>query len=128
MGKPGNTGIKRIIHASLYSWLGLSAAWKNEAAFRQELTLIIVLLPAAFWLGQTALERALLISCLLLVLIVELLNSAIEAAIDRHGQEQHELSGRAKDMGSAAVFISLVLVALVWGLIAAERFLGPATS
>jgi diacylglycerol kinase (ATP) len=128
LGKPGKTGIKRIFNATSYSWLGLLAAWKNEAAFRQELTLVIVLLPAAFWLGQTALERAMLVACLLVVLIVELLNSAIEAAIDRHGDELHKLSGRAKDMGSAAVFISLVLVAVVWGLIAAERFLGPAAT
>jgi diacylglycerol kinase (ATP) len=128
MGKPGNTGLRRILRATQYSALGLSAAWKHEAAFRQELALVVVLLPAAIWLGQTALERALLITCLLVVLIVELLNSAIEAAIDRHGEELHELSGRAKDMGSAAVFVSLVLVVVVWGLVAAERFLGPATT
>ena len=84
---------------------------------------MVVLLPVGVWLGQTALERAVLIGCLLLVLVVELLNSAIEAAIDRHGDEMNELSGRAKDMGSAAVFISLLIVAVVWGLIAAERFL-----
>ena len=123
MAKPGNTGIGHIIRATRFSALGLSAAWKNEAAFRQELLLIVVMLPAALWLGQTALERVVLISCLFIVLIVELINSAIEAAIDRHGDELHELSGRAKDMGSAAVFMSLLLVAVVWGLIAAERFL-----
>lgn len=123
MGKPGNTGIGRILRATQFSAQGIAAAWKNEAAFRQELLLVIVLLPAALWLGQTALERAVLIVTLLIVLIVELINSAIEAAIDRHGEEQHELSGRAKDMGSAAVFGSLLLVVVVWGLIAAERFL-----
>ena len=123
MAKPGNTGITRIVNATRYSAQGLASAWRHEAAFRQELALVIVLLPGAFWLGQTALERAVLIGTLLLVVIVELLNSAIEAAIDRHGSEHNELSGRAKDMGSAAVFISLVLVAVVWGLIAAERFL-----
>ena len=123
MAKPGNTGIGRVLRATKFSAQGLSAAWKNEAAFRQELLLVVVLLPVGLWLGQTALERAVLIGCLLLVLVVELINSAIEAAIDRHGDEHHELSGRAKDMGSAAVFISLVLVAVVWGLIAAERFL-----
>ena len=85
--------------------------------------MVVVLLPAAVWLGQTALERAVLIGSLFIVMIVELINSAIEAAIDRHGDEQHELSGRAKDMGSAAVLISLLLVAVVWGLIAAERFI-----
>ena len=123
MAKPGNTGLGRILRATKFSAQGLAAAWKNEAAFRQELLLVVVLLPVGVWLGQTALERAVLIGCLLLVLVVELLNSAIEAAIDRHGDELHELSGRAKDMGSAAVFISLLIVAVVWGLIAAERFL-----
>jgi diacylglycerol kinase (ATP) len=123
LAKPGNTGITRIVNATRYSAQGLASAWRHEAAFRQELALVIVLLPGAFWLGQTALERAVLIGTLLLVVIVELLNSGIEASIDRHGSEHNELSGRAKDMGSAAVFISLVLVAVVWGLIAAERFL-----
>jgi diacylglycerol kinase (ATP) len=123
LAKPGNTGIGRILRAAKFSSQGLSAAWKHEAAFRQELVLVVVLLPLGWWLGQTALERAVLIGCLLLVVIVELLNSAIEAAIDRHGDEQHVLSGRAKDMGSAAVLISLLLVVVVWGLIAAERFL-----
>ena len=123
MAKPGNTGIGRILRATKFSAQGISQAWKNEAAFRQELVLVVVLLPVAVWLGQTALERAVLIGCLFIVLIVELINSAIEAAIDRHGDELHELSGRAKDMGSAAVMVSLLLVAVVWGLIAAERFL-----
>ncbi len=122
MAKPGNTGIGRILRATKFSAQGISAAWKHEAAFRQELLLVVMLLPAAVWLGQTALERAVLIGSLFIVMIVELINSAIEAAIDRHGDEQHELSGRAKDMGSAAVFGSLLLVVVVWGLIAAERF------
>jgi diacylglycerol kinase (ATP) len=123
MAKPGNSGLGRILRAARFSSQGLASAWRNEAAFRQELLLVIVLLPAAVWLGQTALERAVLIGCLFLVITVELINSAIEAAIDRHGDEIHELSGRAKDMGSAAVLISLLLVAVVWALIAAERFL-----
>ena len=123
MAKPGNSGLGRILRATGFSAQGIVSAWKNEAAFRQELLLVVVLLPVAVWLGQTALERAVLIGCLFIVLIVELINSAIEAAIDRHGDEIHELSGRAKDMGSAAVLISLLLVAVVWGLIAAERFL-----
>ena len=123
MAKPDNTGIRRILRATKFSAQGLAQAWRHEAAFRQELVLVLLLAPVAVWLGQTALERALLIGCCLIVLIVELINSAIEAAIDRHGDEHHELSGRAKDMGSAAVFVSLVLVAIVWGLIAAERFL-----
>ncbi len=126
MAKPDNTGIRRILRATKFSSQGLAQAWQHEAAFRQELVLVVLLAPVAIWLGQTALERAVLIGCCLIVLIVELINSAIEAAIDRHGDEHHELSGRAKDMGSAAVFISLLLVALVWGLIIAERFVGAA--
>ena len=122
MGKPGNTGIRRIIRATRFSAQGFAQAWKHEAAFRQELALAAVLTPAAFWLGQTAFERAALLGVLLLMLIVELLNSAIEAAIDRHGDEQHELSGRAKDLGSAAVFVVLVLVGAVWGAVAWQRF------
>jgi len=124
MAKPDNTGIRRILRATKFSAQGLAQAWQHEAAFRQELILVLLLAPVAVWLGQTALERAVLIGCCLIVLIVELINSAIEAAIDRHGDEHHELSGRAKDMGSAAVFVSLVLVSVVWGLIGAERFYG----
>ena len=123
MAKPDNTGIRRILRATKFSYQGLAQAWQHEAAFRQELVLVVLLTPVAIWLGQTALERAVLIGCCLIVLIVELINSAIEAAIDRHGDEHHELSGRAKDMGSAAVLISLLLVALVWGLVAADRFI-----
>ncbi len=122
MGKPANTGIRRILRATGFSAQGLAAAWKHEAAFRQETVLLIILIPTALWLGETVLVRALLIAVCLLVLIVELFNSAIEAAIDRHGEEQHELSGRAKDMGSAAVLISLVIVLLVWGAVAYDRF------
>lgn len=122
MGKPGNTGIRRIFRATKFSAQGLAHAIRNEAAFRQELMLTVLLVPAAWWLGETIIERALLIGVCLLVLVVELLNSAIEAAIDRHGDEYHDLSGQAKDMGSAAVFISLLLVALVWGAFAWQRF------
>ena len=122
MSQPGNTGIRRIIRATRFSAQGLAQAWKHEAAFRQETILLIVLIPVALWLGDTVLTQVLLISVCLLVLIVELINSAIEAAIDRHGQEHHELSGRAKDMGSAAVFVSLTVVVLVWGAIIFERF------
>ncbi|MDJ0814285.1 MAG: diacylglycerol kinase [Woeseiaceae bacterium] len=123
MGKPGSTGIRRVVRATRFSVQGFGHAWRHEAAFRQELALAAVLTPAAFWLGQNALERAMLIGVLLLMLIVELLNSAIEAAVDRHGEEQHELSGRAKDLGSAAVFVVLVLVGVVWGAVAWQRFL-----
>lgn len=123
MGKPGNTGIMRIIRAAKYSAQGLAAAWRHEAAFRQELALTVVMIPAGIWLGRTVFERTLLIGVCILVLIIELLNSAVEAAIDRHGTEQHELSGRAKDLGSAAVMLGLLLVVMVWGAIAWQRFL-----
>lgn len=124
MGKPDNTGIMRAVRAARFSAQGLVHAWRHESAFRQELTLGVLLTPLGLWLGQTALERVLLIACLLLVLIVELLNSAVEAAIDRVGDEHHELSGRAKDLGSAAVFLSLALVLLVWSTVAWGRFTG----
>ena len=114
MSKPGRTGIERIVHAAGYSLRGMIAAFRHEAAFRQELVLLLVLLPLAAWLGETAIERAILIASLMLVIIVELLNSAIEAIVDRVGTEHHELSGRAKDIGSAAVFISLVNVVIIW--------------
>ena len=112
-----------MIRATRFSAQGFAHAWRNEAAFRQELVLAIVMAPVAIWLGRSVVERGALIATLLLVLIVELLNSAIEAAIDRHGDEHHELSGRAKDMGSAAVFVVLVLVLLVWGAVAWDRFM-----
>ena len=122
MGKPGNTGIRRIVNATFFSFYGLRAAWKNESAFRQETLLCVVLIPTVVWLGQTAVERSLLIGTCLLVLIVELLNSGIEAVVDRVGEEHHDLAGRAKDLGSAAVFVSLALVVVVWALIAWSRF------
>lgn len=123
MGNTNTQGFKRLINATGYSWMGFKAAWKHEAAFRQEMLLATLMIPCAFWLGETATQRAVLISSLLIVLLTELLNSGIEAAIDRFGEERHPLSGQAKDMGSAAVFVSLVLVGVVWGLIAFERFL-----
>ena len=116
MAKPGATGLTRIINAFGYSLQGFSAAFKHESAFRQEVSLLLVMLPGAIWLGQTATEYALLIGSLLLVVIVELLNSAVEAVVDRVGDEHNELAGRAKDMGSAAVLLSLLNVFVVWGL------------
>ena len=110
-------GIKRVIHAAGYSLKGFAAAYKYEAAFRQEVWLSVVLVPVGIWLGENGVERALLVGTILLVLIVELLNSAIEAVVDRVGPEKHKLSGRAKDQGSAAVFISLLAVVLVWAMI-----------
>ncbi len=116
------TGWRRLWNAAGYSIQGLKAAWINEAAFRQEVILVLVLVPAACWLGATMTQRALLIFALLAVLMVELLNSAVEAAVDRIGPEQHELSGRAKNMGSAAVLVSLTAAAVVWALVAWERW------
>jgi len=117
-----NTGFKRVVNATFFSFAGLRAAWRNEAAFRQECLLCLVLTPTAFWLGQTAVERALLIGSCWLVLIVELLNSAVESVVDRVGTDHHRLSGRAKDLGSAAVFVSLMLTLLIWVLMIVERF------
>ncbi|MBF0270620.1 MAG: diacylglycerol kinase [Magnetococcales bacterium] len=119
--KPGATGLTRVINAAGYSMLGLRAAWQHEAAFRQELGLLVILFPLGLWLGRSGVERGLLIGSLLLVLIVELINSAVEAVVDRTGSEWHPLSGRAKDIGSAAVLVAMILVALVWGLILWER-------
>jgi diacylglycerol kinase (ATP) len=110
-------GLKRVWNAMFYSFRGFSAAFRNEAAFRQELGLAVVLAPIGIWLGTTGVERALLVGSLLLVLMVELLNSGIEAVVDRVGLERHELSGMAKDIGSAAVFVSLLNVLVVWGLV-----------
>ena len=114
MAKPGKTGITRIIDATGYSWQGFRAAFKHEAAFRQELVLLLVLTPFALWLGDDGVDYALLIGSLLLVLMVELLNSAVETVVDRIGSERHVLAGRAKDIGSAAVFVALVNAALIW--------------
>ncbi|MEW6589496.1 MAG: diacylglycerol kinase [Pseudomonadota bacterium] len=113
----GKTGVQRVLNAAGYSWAGLQAAFRHEDAFRQEVFLLVVLVPLALYLGDTGLERALLIGSLLLVLIVELLNSAVEAAVDRISLDHHELIKRAKDMGSAAVMIALVNVGVVWGLV-----------
>jgi len=106
--------------ATLFSLAGLRAAYAREKAFQQECWVLLLLIPLAFLLGHTALERALLIASWVLVLIVELLNSALEATVDRIGPERHELSGRAKDLGSAAVFASIVLAAGVWLLVLCE--------
>jgi len=113
--------LKRVMRAVGYSLAGLKAALKHEAAFRQELALFVILAPLGFWLGRNGIERSLLIGSLVLVLVVELLNSAVEAVVDRIGSEKHELSRRAKDMGSAAVLLSLLLAVGVWALVLAER-------
>lgn len=116
-------GLRRLLDATGYSIAGLKAAWRHEAAFRQEVVLALLLLPAALWLGRSPLEYALLVGSLLVLLITELLNSAVEALTDRVGHERHELSGRAKDLGSAAVLVALSLVAVCWLGVGAERFL-----
>jgi diacylglycerol kinase (ATP) len=121
VNKPGTRGLTHILQAAGYSMQGLKAAITHEEAFRLELMAMVVLLPLALWLGQGGVERALLVGSLLLVLLVELINSALEAVVDRVGVEHHELSGRAKDIGSAAVFIALTNVAVVWGLLLWER-------
>ena len=120
--EPPRRGIRRWPRAFSYSVAGLRACWRNEAAFRQEAVFAVFMIPGSFWLGTTAVERILLVGSVLLVLIVELVNSAIEAVVDRVSTDPHSLSGFAKDLGSAAVLLSLVTVWLTWGLIAWERF------
>jgi len=109
-----NTGIKRVLFAARYSYAGLKHCILKEAAFRQEFILALILLPLAVWLDVSKIERILMIVSLFLVMIVELLNTAIEAAIDRIGTERHELSGLAKDVGSAAVLLSLLTCGIIW--------------
>lgn len=117
MANQPHNGLRRLINALGYSRAGLRACWHNEEAFRQEVLLCLLLAPLALWLGDTGIERALLLGTLLLVLIVELANSGLEAVVDRIGPERHELSRRAKDIGSAMVLLALVNVVLVWGLV-----------
>lgn len=111
------TGLRRLILASVNSLKGLRSAFVSEAAFRQELALAIVLIPTGLWAGETPVEKVLLVGSVLLVLVVELLNTAIESVVDRIGLEHHVLSGRAKDIGSAAVLVALVLLVTVWALL-----------
>ena len=121
MTKPGATGLVRIAKAARFSLLGFRSAWRYESAFRQECTLAVILVPCAFLLAETFTQAALLIAAIGLVLVTELLNSAIEAVVDRIGHEHHQLAGQAKDMGSAAVFVSLVIVLVTWSLVALDR-------
>ncbi len=113
----GKTGLKRVWNAFFYSMAGLAAAFKHEDAFRQEVLLALILIPLAFLLPVSGIGRALMIASVLLVMIVELLNSAVEATVDRVSIENHPLAKRAKDIGSAAVFLALLNVAVVWGLV-----------
>jgi diacylglycerol kinase (ATP) len=117
MAREKPRGLTRVLRAAGASWKGLRGAYREEAAFRQELGLSVLVIPLGLWLGRTGVERALLVAPMLLVLIVELLNSAVEATVDRIGLERHVLAGLAKDIGSAAVFMSFVLLGVVWLLV-----------
>ena len=119
--RPKPRGITRVVRAAEASWLGLTGAFREEAAFRQELALAVLVIPLGLWLGHTGVERALLVAPMLLVLVVELLNSAVEATVDRIGLERHVLAGLAKDIGSAAVLMSFILLATVWALVLLGR-------
>ena len=124
MGKAKESVWRHIGNACIWSAAGIKSAWKNELAFRVEAMIIIILMPLGLWLGRSAAERALLIASCLLILIIELLNSALESVVDRIGTEHHELSGRAKDMGSAAAFFAMLAAGIVWALLAYDRFWG----
>lgn len=122
--KPGHTGWRHLVHSTRYSLMGLRAAFRHEEAFRQEVAICVLMLPMAAWIGEGPVEWILLAGSCLLVLVVELVNSAIECVVDRIGPERHELSGRAKDIGSAAVMLALFIAGLTWGLLGWEKFLG----
>lgn len=115
--RPKPRGLVRVLRAFGNSWKGFRGAFREEAAFRQELGLAVLLLPLGLWLGESGMERALLVGPIFIVLIVELLNSAVEATVDRIGLERHKLSGLAKDIGSAAVFTSFAMLVTVWVLV-----------
>jgi diacylglycerol kinase (ATP) len=115
--RPKLSGMRRLVLAFVNSWKGFQGAFRFEAAFRQEVALAVVLLPLGVWLGKTPIEKALLVSSVLLVLIVELLNTGIETVVDRIGLERHELSGLAKDVGSTAVLLSFAVLMVIWGFL-----------
>jgi len=117
MADSGSHGLARILKASTYSWQGLRAAWRHEAAFREESCAALILIPLGLYFGEGGLEKAVLVASVVLVLMAEMVNSAIEACVDRYGNERHELAGRAKDMASTAVALALVLVPVVWILV-----------
>ena len=119
--RPKPTGFVRLVNAFGNTWKGYVGAFREEAAFRQELALCVVLFPLGLWLGENGVERALLVGPIFIVLIVELLNSGIEATVDRIGLERHQLSGLAKDLGSAAVFTSFAMLVVVWALVLLDR-------
>jgi diacylglycerol kinase (ATP) len=124
MNSKDETVILHIAKAVVWSMAGIKAAWKQELAFRTQVTVIAIMLPFGVWLGRNVVEWALLFGSCMLVLITELLNSALETVVDRISQEHHELSGQAKDMGSAAAFFSMTTAGVIWGLIAFGRFWG----
>ena len=128
MTKPGKTGLPRLLAAARYSLQGFRAAWRYEEAFRTEATLAIIFIPLAFWVGQGLTHQLLLVMSCGLIVLAELLNSAIEAVVDRFGSEQHPLSGQAKDLGSAAVFVSLVLFLILWAPSLWQRLAAMLTS
>jgi diacylglycerol kinase (ATP) len=117
MANSGNTGLTRLRKAAVFSWQGFRAAYRHEEAFRQETWLALVLVPLGLWLGKDGVEKFLLAGTPILLMLVEILNSAVEAVVDRFGNEWHELSGRAKDMGSAAVLLAIVLLVACWALL-----------
>jgi diacylglycerol kinase (ATP) len=123
--KPGEKGIPRLISATLYSWAGFCAAWKNEAAFRQEVSVAAVGFPLALYVASDGIEFLFLTLPLLLLILAELVNSAIEAIVDRVGDEYHELSGRAKDMGSAVVFMAITIASLSWIVVVGSKLGAP---
>jgi diacylglycerol kinase (ATP) len=123
MGPENENIFRHIQNALIYSWAGFKAAWENEMAFRTEVIVIALMMPIGIWIGETAVQWALLIGSSLLVLITELLNSAVEKVVDRIGPEHHILSKQAKDLGSAAAAVSMLTAVIVWGLIAYERFM-----
>lgn len=122
MAYSGKHGLAKLVAAARYSYAGLRSAWSMEEAFRQEFVLTLALVPIALWLGDGWLQRMLLVAVCLLVLVVELLNSAVEAAVDRVGMQRDPIAGRAKDMASAAVLLTLLLAGLVWLGVIVERF------
>ncbi|WP_110657272.1 diacylglycerol kinase [Salinicola halimionae] len=122
--KSRDTGFRHLVYSTGYSLKGLVAAFRNETAFRQEVALCVVMVPFAWWIGKDPVEWLVLVGSCIFVLIVELLNSAVETVVDRIGPEHHELSGRAKDIGSAAVMLALGMAAVTWGLLAWDKFSG----
>ncbi|GGX64350.1 diacylglycerol kinase [Saccharospirillum salsuginis] len=116
------TGLRRLINASRYSAQGLRSAFRHEAAFRQESWVLVVGVPCAFWVGTDLWQTALLIASLMLIMVVEMINSALESLVDRVGTDFHELSGRTKDMGSAAVLLSILVAVVLWGAALWQRF------